>query len=41
MTERATDVLLVVATLIVGLFCAGFALAQIVAPQVLLAGILP
>ena len=40
MSDRAADLLLIVATLILGLFCAGFAVAQIVAPQVLLAGIL-
>jgi len=41
MSDRATDLLLVMATLIVGLFCAGFAIAQVIQPQVFLAGILP
>lgn len=40
MSDRATNLLLMIATVILGLFCAGFAAAQIVQPQVLLAGIL-
>jgi hypothetical protein len=41
MSDRATNLLLAVSSLIVGLFCAGFAAAQIIPPQVLLSGLLP
>ncbi|WP_309087616.1 hypothetical protein [Phenylobacterium sp.] len=40
MSDFAANLALVVAALIVGLFCAGFAAAQIVAPQTLIAGFL-
>ncbi|MGA0607761.1 hypothetical protein ACO2Q0_17355 [Phenylobacterium sp. VNQ135] len=41
MSGLATNLALVLATLVIGLFCAGYAAAQIVPPQVLLAEVLP
>lgn len=41
MSGPATNLVLVLAAVVIGLFCAGYAAAQIVPPHVLLAEVLP
>lgn len=41
MSGVSINVLLVLATVIVGLFCAGFAAAQVLTPQAVLERVLP